>query len=85
MTTPWGRLGGKLGGKLAAALLLAGALAPCRAVELRISRDALERTLKQQLFSGPNGRYYIVLVKLWIQFCAVSALNSSLMTSWKRC
>jgi hypothetical protein len=59
MTTPWGRLGGKLGGKLAAALLLAGALAPCRAVELRISRDALERTLKQQLFSGPNGRYYI--------------------------
>ena len=32
---------------------------PCRAVELRISRGALERTLKQQLFSGPDGRDYI--------------------------
>jgi hypothetical protein len=29
------------------------------AVELKISRDALERTLKQQLFSGPDGRYYL--------------------------
>ena len=29
------------------------------AVELKISRDALERTLKQQLFSGPEGRYYL--------------------------
>jgi len=29
------------------------------AVELKVSRDALERTLKQQLFSGPNGRYYL--------------------------
>jgi hypothetical protein len=28
-------------------------------VELKVSRDALERTLKQQLFSGPNGRYYL--------------------------
>lgn len=40
-------------------LLLAAALAPCRAVELKVSRDALDRTLKQQLFSGPNGRYYL--------------------------
>jgi hypothetical protein len=42
--------------------LLAGPLAgiaPCRAVELTISRQALERTLKQQLFSGPDGRYYL--------------------------
>jgi len=31
----------------------------CGAVELRVSREALERTLKQQLFSGPNGRYYL--------------------------
>ncbi|MGH9560677.1 MAG: hypothetical protein ACRD3S_04410 [Terracidiphilus sp.] len=31
----------------------------CRAVELTVSRDALERTLKQQLFSGPNCRYYL--------------------------
>ena len=29
------------------------------AVELTISRQALERTLKQQLFSGPDGRYYL--------------------------
>jgi hypothetical protein len=24
-----------------------------------VSREALDRTLKQQLFSGPNGRYYL--------------------------
>jgi hypothetical protein len=29
------------------------------AVELHVSREALERTLKQQLFSGPNGRFYL--------------------------
>jgi len=39
-------------------LLTAGAL-PSRAVELRVSRYALERTLKQQLFSGPGGRFYL--------------------------
>ncbi|HVZ84133.1 MAG TPA: hypothetical protein VG893_10705 [Terracidiphilus sp.] len=41
---------------------LAGALS-CRAVELRVSREALQRTLRQQLFSTPNGgasgRYYL--------------------------
>lgn len=39
----------------------AGLLAPgvCRAVELRVSRDALQRTLEQELFSGPGGRYYL--------------------------
>jgi hypothetical protein len=52
MTTSWRTLAGVL-------LLLAGGLAPSRAVELKVSRDALERTLKQQLFSGPNGRYYL--------------------------
>lgn len=31
----------------------------CRGVELTVSRDALERTLKQELFSGPDGRYYL--------------------------
>jgi hypothetical protein len=31
----------------------------CHAAELKVSRDALERTLKQQLFSGPSGRYYL--------------------------
>ena len=30
-----------------------------RAVELRVSRQALERTLRQQLFAGPQGRYYL--------------------------
>jgi hypothetical protein len=30
-----------------------------RGVELTVSRDALERTLKQELFSGPDGRYYL--------------------------
>ena len=40
-------------------LLLAAGAVPARAVELRIGRDALERTLKQQLFTGPNGRFYL--------------------------
>lgn len=40
-------------------LLLAAGAMPSRAVELRIGRDALERTLKQQLFTGPNGRFYL--------------------------
>jgi hypothetical protein len=52
MTTYWGI-------RAAATLLLAGALAQAGAVELKVSRDALERTLKQQLFSGPSGRYYL--------------------------
>jgi hypothetical protein len=42
-----------------AALVCALGAARCGAVELRVSRDALERTLKQQLFNGPNGRYYL--------------------------
>jgi hypothetical protein len=33
--------------------------AQCLAVELKVSRDAIDRTLRQQLFSGANGRYYI--------------------------
>jgi hypothetical protein len=41
------------------ALILAACLAPCRASQLTISRDALERTLRQQLFSGPKGLYYL--------------------------
>jgi hypothetical protein len=40
-------------------LLLAGSLAPCHGVELKVSRDAIERTLKQKLFNGPGGRYYL--------------------------
>ena len=40
-------------------LVLAVFSVPGRAVELKMSRDALERTLKQQLFGGPDGRYYL--------------------------
>jgi hypothetical protein len=40
-------------------LLLASGALPSRAVELRIGRDALERTLKQQLFNGPDGCFYL--------------------------
>jgi hypothetical protein len=40
-------------------LLLACAAARAGAVELTVSRAALERTLKQQLFSAPDGRYYL--------------------------
>jgi hypothetical protein len=42
-----------------ALVLLAACAVQCSAVELRVSREALERTLKQQLFSGANGRYYL--------------------------
>jgi hypothetical protein len=52
MTTSWRMLAGSF-------LLLASVVAPLRAVELKVSRDVLQRTLKQQLFSGPNGRYYL--------------------------
>jgi hypothetical protein len=49
-----------LGRYLAAGLLFwVAGLAQCSAVELKISRDAIERTLKQQLFNGPDGRYYL--------------------------
>jgi hypothetical protein len=44
---------------LFALLLAALCVSPCSAVELRVSRQALERTLRQQLFSGPDGRYYL--------------------------
>jgi len=40
-------------------LFLSTALGCCPAAELTVSRDALERTLKQQLFVGPDGRYYL--------------------------
>jgi hypothetical protein len=39
-------------------LLLFSSL-PSSAVELKVSREALQRTLKDQLFNGPNGRYYL--------------------------
>ena len=47
---------------LATVGLLAGltqAACPAKAVELRVSRGAIDRTLHQQLFSGPDSRYYV--------------------------
>ncbi len=38
---------------------LAWGRALCSAVELKVSREALQHTLKDQLFSGPGGRYYL--------------------------
>jgi hypothetical protein len=49
----------QLKGVLAAGLLLAATAIPACGVELKVSRDALERTLKTQLFNGPSGRYYL--------------------------
>jgi hypothetical protein len=43
---------------LSAALLLS-AFHAASAVEVKISPEALERTLRTQLFNGPQGRYYI--------------------------
>jgi len=41
-------------------LALLGVAAPAaRAVEIRISAQALELTLNRQLFNGPDGRYYM--------------------------
>lgn len=42
---------------LPCALLLAAA--PARAIEVKISSQALERTLRAQLFDTPDGRYYM--------------------------
>jgi hypothetical protein len=42
-----------------AVLSLLAAAGRCSGSELTVSRDALERTLKQQLFGGPNGLYYL--------------------------
>src|ERR1017187_8940732 len=36
-----------------------GGLAPAHPIAMKVSRDAIERTLKQQLFRGPDGRYYL--------------------------
>lgn len=44
---------------IAAGLVLFGGVTMSHGVELTVSRDALERTLKQELFSGPDGRYYL--------------------------
>src|SRR6195952_3956737 len=41
------------------ALCLLSLPATAHAIEIKISAQALERTLAQQLFTGPQGRYYI--------------------------
>jgi hypothetical protein len=40
-------------------LLAVGGVRTARALEVRISAQALERTLRAQLFNGPEGRYYM--------------------------
>ena len=40
-------------------MLLVACAVQCRAAELKVSRDALERTLREQLFNGSTGRYYL--------------------------
>ena len=46
-------------GSLGTLLVLGWALGRAGAVELKVSREAVDRTLKAQLFGGPNGRYYL--------------------------
>lgn len=43
----------------AGALTLAACLGQLHAVEMKVSRQALQRTLEQQLFARPDGRYYL--------------------------
>ncbi len=43
----------------AGALALVATLGHAHAVEMKVSRQALERTLQQQLFGGADGRYYV--------------------------
>ena len=40
-------------------LIAVGGARSVRAIEVKISAQALERTLQTQLFSGPGGRYYL--------------------------
>ncbi len=40
-------------------LLGMGGARMARAIEVKVSAKALERTLRTQLFNGPNGRYYM--------------------------
>jgi hypothetical protein len=48
--------------KIVSVLAVAGMLAGVRAAsatEVKVSAKSLERTLRAQLFNGPNGRYYL--------------------------
>jgi hypothetical protein len=44
---------------LLSAALLFTAARPASAIEVKISAKSLERTLRTQLFNGPDGRYYM--------------------------
>ncbi|MEG9437962.1 hypothetical protein JAO29_17590 [Edaphobacter sp. HDX4] len=44
---------------LSLCILLLAALVPAHATDVSISAQALERTLKTQLFNAPDGRYYL--------------------------
>ena len=44
---------------LLALSLLCAAARPAAAIEAKVSSQALERTLRNQLFGDPNGRYYM--------------------------
>lgn len=44
---------------LSLCILLLAALVPAQATEVSISAQALERTLRTQLFNAPDGRYYL--------------------------
>jgi len=44
---------------LVSVALLSSAARTASAIEVRVSAQALERTLQTQLFNGPQGRYYI--------------------------
>jgi hypothetical protein len=46
-------------GLLLSVTLLFSAARSASAIEVRVSAQALERTLRAQLFNGPQGRYYI--------------------------
>jgi hypothetical protein len=48
-----------IGAAIVAGLVLLCGSVSCTAVELTVSRQALERTLKQQLYGGADGRYYL--------------------------
>lgn len=43
----------------AGALVLVACLGQLHAVEMKVSRQALERTLQKELFGGLDGRYYV--------------------------
>jgi hypothetical protein len=45
--------------QLVLALAALAFAAQARAIEIKVSAQALERTLNQQLFNGPEGRYYV--------------------------